>query len=251
MKVLAKKKFLRALLLVSFMMSYATQKADAQTVDLDDFCQRYPLNSRCEGYVPEDSDSTDTLELPLQVVNVHLKVSGPEDEIVVIEIDEETPGDITLSAYHIERAEDDGFFTLSNLLNGAIGAVSPVPIPFDLFRSFTSQASQTEYLAFTPDECMSEMPLMNGQGFQLSDCSIVGTDTLSLSEDIDIRAGFFTLGYTEADLLRAIIFRIGDHEAEFVSDINLDNLCQSFPLNSRCRYWPIAQTVSLTGATHQ
>ncbi|MEL7314854.1 MAG: hypothetical protein AAFN08_07875, partial [Cyanobacteria bacterium J06559_3] len=216
---------------------------------LDEFCQRFPLNSRCEGETPQNSESVDSLEAPLQVVNVHLNVTGSEDEMVVLEIDEETVGDITLSAYHIERTEDDGFFTFSNLLNGAIGAVSPVPIPFDLFQSFTSQASQTEYIAFTPDDCMEQMPLVNGQGFQLADCSIVGTDTLSLSEDVDIRSGFFTLGYIEGALLRAIIFRIGEHDAEFVGALELGNLCQRFPLNSRCRYWPISQTEPLTVAT--
>ena len=227
------------------MLGYMAPKADAQTVDRDELCQRFPLNSRCEGYTPQNSESVDSLETSSQVVNVHLNVTGPEDEMVMLEINEETVGDIRLSAYHIERTEDDGFFTLSNLLNGAIGVVSPVPIPFDLFQSFTSQASQTEYIAFTPDNCMEQMPLMNGQGFQLADCSIVGTDTLFLSEDVDIRSGFFTLGYMEGTLLRAIIFRIDEHEAEFVGASELGDLCQSFPLNSRCRYWPISQTEAL------
>ena len=241
-------KFVSGLLFATALMGCMTETVNAQTVDPDDFCQRYPLNSRCEG-TPESSDSFDSLGAPLQIVEVYLSVTGSEDEIVVIEINEETVGDITLSAYHIERTENDGFFTFSNLLNGAIGALSPVPIPFDIFRSFVSQANQTEYIAFTPDECMAQMPLMNGQGFQLSDCSIVGTDTISLSEDIDIRAGFFTLGYMEADLLRAIIFRIEDHEAEIISNLDLESLCQRFPLNSRCRYWPISHTESLIVAT--
>ena len=238
-------RFLSAFLFASLMLGYTVSKVDAQTVDLDDFCTRFPLNSRCEGYTPQNSESVDSSETSPQVVNVHLNVTGDDDEIVMLEINEETIGDIRLSAYHIEKTEDGGFFTLSNLANGAIGALSPVPIPFDLFRSFTSQASQTEYIAFTPDNCMEQMPLMNGQGFQLADCSIVGTDTLSLSEDVDIRSGFFTLGYIEGTLLRAIIFRIDEHEAEFVGALELGNLCQSFPLNSRCRYWPIAQTEPL------
>ena len=239
-------KFPGTLLLASLMLGYVAPKVDAQTVDLDEFCQRFPLNSRCEGYTPQEPESVNSSEEPLQVVNVHLNVIGPEDEIVVLEINEEIVGNVILSAYHIERAEDDGFFTLSNLANGAISVVSPVPIPFDLFRSFTSQASQTEYLAFTSDDCMEQMPLVNGQGFQLANCSIVGTDTLSLPEEVDIRSGFFTLGYIEGTLLRAIIFRIGEHDAEFMEAAELDNLCQRFPLNSRCRYWPISQTEPLT-----
>ncbi|NER78871.1 MAG: hypothetical protein F6K42_04695 [Leptolyngbya sp. SIO1D8] len=244
MKALINHGFLSGFLLVSIVTNSTIQKANAQTIDLDEFCQRYPLNSRCEGYIPEDSDNVNPSDSPLQIVNVHLNVTGSEDEIVVIELNEETIGNITLSAYHIERTENDNFFSLSNLLNGAIGAVSPVPIPFDLFQSFKSQANQTEYIAFTSDDCMEQLPLINGQGFQLPDCAIVGIDTLSLSEDVDIRAGFFTLGYLEGSLLRAIIFRLEDHDAEFVSDLNIDSLCQTFPLNSRCRYWPISQTES-------
>ena len=242
-------KFLSAFLFASLILGHIAPKADAQTVDHDELCQKFPLNSRCEGYTPQNSESVDSSETSPQVVNVHLNATGDDDEMVMLEINEETVGDIRLSAYHIERTEDDGFFTLSNLLNGAIGVVSPVPIPFDLFQSFTSQASQTEYIAFTPDNCMEQMPLMNGQGFQLADCSIVGTDTLSLSEDVDIRSGFFTLGYIEGTLLRAIIFRIDEHEAEFVGALELGNLCQRFPLNSRCRYWPISPTETLTVAT--
>ena len=244
-------KFWSAFLFASLMLGHTASNVDAQAVDLDEFCTRFPLNSRCEGYTPQDSESTDLSEpspqseSSPQVVNVHLNVTGDDDEIVMLEINEETIGDIRLSAFHIEKTEDGGFFTLSNLVNGAIGAVSPVPIPFDLFQSFTSQASQTEYIAFTPDGCMEQMPLMNGQGFQLADCSIVGTETLSLSEDVDIRSGFFTLGYMEGTLLRAIIFRIDEHEAEFVGASELGDLCQSFPLNSRCRYWPISQTEAL------
>ena len=231
-----------AFLFASLMLCCTVSKADAQTVELDEFCTRYPLNSRCEGYTPQNSESANLSETLLQVFNVHLNVTGDDDEIVMLEINEETMGAIRLSAYHIEKTEDDGFFTLGNLVNGAIGAVSPVPVPFDLFRSFTSQASQTEYIAFTPDDCMEQMPLLNGQGFQLGDCSFVGSDTLSLPQDVDIRSGFFTLGYIEGTLLRAVIFRIDEHEAEFVGASELSNLCQSFPLNSRCRYWPISQT---------
>jgi len=225
-------------------------KVDAQSVDLDEFCQRYPLNSRCEGYTSQNSEGVDSLETSPQVVNVHLDVAGNDDEMVMLEISEETVGDISLSAYHIERSQDNDFFTLSNFLNGVVSVASPIPIPFSLFKSFTSQASQTEYLAFTPDDCMKQMPLLNGQGFQLADCSIVGTDTLSLSEDVDIRSGFFTLGYIEGTLLRAIVFRISEQDAEFEEALKLGNLCQHFPLNSRCRYWPILQTEPTSVSVH-
>lgn len=236
---LVKKSFLKALFIVPIVISGVVERAAAQTIDLNVLCQQFPLNSQCEGYISESPDEVEASREFFQIVNVHLNVNGPEDEIVVLELSEQTIGNITLSAYHVERSENDSFFTLSSLLNGALGAVAPVP--FDLFQSFISQANKTEYIVFTPDGCMKELPLMNAQGLQLADCSIVGTDTLSFSEGIDIRAGYFTLGYTEADLLRAIVFRISNHNAEIISDFDLDNLCQSFPLNTQCRYWPISQ----------
>ncbi|MEO1094095.1 MAG: hypothetical protein AAFX01_04245 [Cyanobacteria bacterium J06638_28] len=236
---LIKKNFLTALFIVPIVTSGMVERATAQTINLNDFCQQFPLNSQCEGHASESSNEVEASKDFFQIVNVYLNVNGSEDEIVVLELSEQTIGNVTLSAYHMERSENDSFFTLSSLLNGALGAVAPVP--FDLFQSFISQANQTEYIVFTPDGCMKELPLMNAQGLQLADCSIVGTDTLSFSEDVDIRAGYFTLGYKEADLLRAIVFRISNHNAEIISDFDLEHLCQSFPLNTQCRYWPISQ----------
>ena len=95
-------RFLSAFLFASLMLGYTVSKVDAQTVDLDDFCTRFPLNSRCEGYTPQNSESVDSSETSPQVVNVHLNVTGDDDDIVMLEFNEETIGDIRLSAYHID-----------------------------------------------------------------------------------------------------------------------------------------------------
>ena len=232
-------KFLNILLFASISLGYIVPRVDAQTVDLDKLCQSFPLNSRCEDYTPQGVQDIDAFERSFQGIQVTLNTNGSDDEMVILEIGDAIVGDITLSAYHLERSEDDGFFNFNNLLDGTIGVLSPVPIPFDLFQAIRSQASQTEYIAFTPDSCTEQVPLVNGRGFQLPECSIVGNNTLSLSREVDIRSGFFTLGYVEGNLLQAIIFRIDEHDAEFVRALETDNLCQSFPLNSRCRYWPL------------
>ena len=238
MRTIMHKGFLRALLFVSIAASYTTQKADAQTVTLDYFCQSYPLNSRCEAYVVENSDRAKQPDLPIQTIRVLLEETGPDNEVVWFEINEETANNVTLSAYHAVKTEG----LLNTLLNGAAGAAIPVPLPFDLFEIYDSQPNQTEYLAFTPDSCQTQPFLINGQGLQSPDCSITGIDTISLSKDIDIRSGFFTLGYTEGSLVQTVTFRIEDHDAEFINQLDIDNLCQNYPLNSQCRYWPISQS---------
>lgn len=232
--------FLKTFLLISIATGAIVQKADAQTFDLDTFCQNYPANSRCEDYVSANPDSLNKPNSPLQVIKIQLETYGSDDEFVWLEINEETVGDITLSAYHMEKTEG----LLFSLLNGAVGAAAPIPIPFDLIQVYDSQSNQTEFIAFTPDSCEAQPLLMNGQGFQQPNCSITGTDTISLSEEVDIRLGFFTLVYTEGDLSRAVTFKIGDHDAEIISELDIDNLCKRFPLNSRCRYWPISEAES-------
>ena len=238
---------LRTLLLMSVVAGFTIQKADAQTVDLDNFCQSYPANSRCEDYIAENPDSFKQPELPPQVIKIQLETYGSDDELIWLEINQEIIGDITLSAYHMEKTEG----LLFSLLNGAVGAAAPIPLPFDLIQTYDSKSNQTEFIAFTPDSCQAQSLQINGQGFPQSNCSITGVDMISLPEDVDIRSGFFTLSYTEGDLLRAITFRISDHDAEFMNEFDLNNLCQRFPLNSQCRYWPISQAESSIDTVNQ
>ncbi|MEL7224375.1 MAG: hypothetical protein AAGL17_05820 [Cyanobacteria bacterium J06576_12] len=217
-------------------MSFTTQKADAQTIDLDTLCQKYSRNSQCENYVAVNSEAaTAESAFPRHAIRIKLNTIGSDNEIILIELREETIGDITLSAYHVEETE--GF--LNTAVNGVVGAF--VPIPVDLFQFYDSNASQTEFLAFTPNSCQDELSLVTDSGSEAANCSIIGADAIALSEDVDIRSGFFTLRYREGDLLRATTFKIGDHDATFVSNIDTNNLCESYPTNSRCRYWPLSQ----------
>jgi|GEM_PF-3865221 hypothetical protein len=212
--------------------------AFAQTIELEVFCTQYPQNSSCEGVSFNDTGQGETLDQTSQLIQVQLSTSGPDDELIWIAIRHNEVSQITeLSAYHSKRLES----FLNQLLNGALGAVA-VPLPFDLFNIYNLQEHRTEYLAFTSDACQAHPQIVNGRGWQQADCTIAGNGTITLPEDVDIRAGYFTLGYIENDLIKAVIFRLEDQQATFVGDTNLDDLCQQFPLNSRCRFWPISSS---------
>ena len=225
---------------LSLVILAMAQKAEAQTPDLDNLCQKYPLNSRCESYVADNPQTLNNLSGPPQALIVQLDTVGSDTELVLIELNQEDLNSVTVSAHHMERFE--GSDLLSSVLNGGIeAAASGIPVPFDLFNFYESVSSHPEYLAFTPDNCQIQPSLVNGLIFQDSNCSITGVDNLSLSEEIDIRSGTFTLGYTEGDLIRVIAFRLRDHNTVFADELETEQLCQRYPLNFRCRYWPISQ----------
>lgn len=227
---------LGACLLAAIMTGDPTQKAIAQDVDPDTLCQNYPFNSRCEGYVPTDPEAYHDAHFLRQAIKIQLETTGSNDEFILIDIQEEIGGDITLSASHTERFEG----ILTDLL-GLAEIASPVPVPLDLFQLYERRTHPTEYIAFTPDSCQTQPPLINGQTFQSADCSITGIDAIELPDDVDIRLGFFTLGYTEKDLIQTVTFRLEQQDSEFVDEGDINNLCERFPLNSQCRYWPISQ----------
>ncbi|MEM9119958.1 MAG: hypothetical protein AAGD09_19045 [Cyanobacteria bacterium P01_F01_bin.56] len=225
----------------SVLITLAEHKVEAQIVDLNDFCQKFPQNSRCEGYISSNSNN---LPVNSQTLIVQLETVGSDAESILIEVEQETIGDISLSVVHVERFEGEEL--LSGLLNGGVEAVaSGIPIPFDVFEFYESVSTRPEYLAFTPDSCQIQPSLFNDLLIQDNGCSIIGTDNLSLSEKFDIRSGTFTIGYSEGALVRLIAFRIRDHNTEFANALETDRLCQSYPLNSHCRYWPISQDESL------
>ncbi|MGF1570484.1 MAG: hypothetical protein ACFCVD_20820 [Nodosilinea sp.] len=208
----------------------------AQTTELDEFCSRYPENSRCENYAPNPSDPEESLDRSnRQLIRVQLNTTGPDDEFVWIALQRDEVNRATeLTAYSSHR--------LDSFLNQFIGQA--VPLPIDVFKIYNFQDQQTAYLSFTSDACQSQPQLGNGGGLQEADCAITGNGAITLPEDVDIRAGFFTLGYTDNDLVKAVIFRLEDQEAAFVDEADLDNLCQNFPLNSRCRFWPLTSSSS-------
>lgn len=212
----------------------------AQTVEVDEFCSKYPENSRCEHYEVSDPGSSDSIDLSnRQLIRVQLNSSGSDDDFIWIGLQRDEVNQSTeLTAYHSVRLDS----TLDQILGGAIGAAIPVPLPIDIVQLYDFQEQQTEYLSFTPDTCQSEPQIANGRGFQEADCALIGEGAINLPEDVDIRDGFFALGYTDNDLIKAVIFRLEDQEATFVGNTDLDELCQSFPLNSRCRYWPLTSS---------
>ena len=215
----------------------------AQTVELDEFCSRYPENSRCESYESSNPASGESIALSdRQLIQVQLNSTGSDDDFIWISLQRDEVNQSTeLTAYHSTRLDS----ALDRILGGALGAASPIPIPIDIVQLYDFQEQRTEYLSFTPDACQSEPQIANGRGFQEADCAIIGDGAVNLPEDVDIRAGFFALGYTDNDLIKAVIFRLEEQEATFVGDSNLDTLCQSFPLNSRCRYWPLTPSTNV------
>lgn len=227
----------KTLAFAAIMLGHTAPQAVAQPTDINNFCRKYSENARCENFVAISSETANTDISPSQVIRVQFDTTGSDREIVLIELIEKTIGDITLAAYHVEETE--GF--LQTLTNGAVGAVLPVPIPFDVIQVYNSSTSQTNFLAFTPDSCAGDPFMVNNPTSDVANCSVIGTDTIAFSEDVDIRSGAFTLRYTEGDLVRALTFRIGDHNTSFVGETDIDSLCENFPLNSRCRYWPISQ----------
>ncbi|MBE9140068.1 hypothetical protein IQ254_23205 [Nodosilinea sp. LEGE 07088] len=215
----------------------ATPITLAQTTEPEEFCLRYPENSSCENYEPSHAAQGESGDLAhRQLIQVQLNSTGPDDEFIWISLQRDEVNLATeLTAYHSQRLNS----SLNQILGGALGAVA-IPMPIEVFQIFYNfQDQRTEYLSFTSDSCQNQPPIANGGGFQQADCAIAGNGTINLPENVDIRAGYFTLGYTENSLIKAIIFRLEDQSSSFVGDLNLDQLCQSFPLNSRCRYWPL------------
>jgi hypothetical protein len=212
----------------------------AQTAELDEFCSRYPENSRCENYEVSNPDPGESIDLSdSQLIQVQLNSTGSNDGFIWISLQRDEVNQTTeLTAYHSVRLDS----TLDQILGGALGATSPIPIPIDIFQLYDFREQRTEYLSFTPESCQSEPQIANGRGFEEADCAIIGNGAINLSEDVDIRAGFFALGYTDNDLIKAVIFRLEDQDASFVGEQDLDQLCQRFPLNSRCRYWPLTSS---------
>jgi hypothetical protein len=81
-----------------------------------------------------------------------------------------------------------------------ISALAPVPI---LEHSWYDHP--TSRTVFTPDTCSQPSP---SSPTPASDCSITGTDTVTLPAGVNIDQGKFTLEYTESKLVRTVTFRV-------------------------------------------
>lgn len=216
-----------ALVMIATVLLNSTvlQKAQAREVDLDTLCSKFPLNSRCQGYkspsrVAKSSavagretsaaaeDATAVGQDP-QVIKLKLKTSGPDNEWIKIEMKENS-----VKLLHTTRSNRG----ISQLFNGALGAVSPVPLPGFNFSKWSDHP--TTRVVFEPDSCslMRRLKHLESSTQQIGEtsgspsCTITGTDIVNLSEGMDIRSGRFSIEYQEGDLLRTITFRIPAEE---------------------------------------
>jgi hypothetical protein len=82
----------------------------------------------------------------------------------------------------------------------AISALAPVPI---LEHSWYDHP--TSRTVFTPDTCSQPLPSSRSPA---SDCSITGTDTVTLPAGVNVDQGKFTLEYTESKVVRTVTFRV-------------------------------------------
>ncbi len=81
-----------------------------------------------------------------------------------------------------------------------VSALAPVPI---LEHSWYDHP--TSRVVFVPDTCAQSSPSSQPPA---SDCSVTGTDTVTLPPGINVDQGKFTLEYTESKLVRTVTFRV-------------------------------------------
>lgn len=201
-KIVVAKKLRRLALIMTaavFVNSLGGQNVYAQEIDLDTLCQKFPLNSRCQGYKSPARQAS-------QVIKLRLKTSGADNEWIRLERNENT-----VKLLHTTRAKT----VFSRVLNGLAGA-APVPVP-RVFNFYQWYDHPTTRVAFKPDSCtlLQRLKLLNNSVSKSNQvngsppsCAITGTDSVLLAEGMDIRRGQFTIEYKEGDLLRSITFRI-------------------------------------------
>lgn len=227
--------------------SMVAQKIYAQTVNLNNLCQKHLLSSGCAGYtspLPTKNDSKLAANKTRKTIKMRLKNPGSDYEWLRIEIDGNT-----VKPIHTIRTSRN----FTGLVNSALGAVSPVPLPSVRFDKWLD--APTTRVVFQPDSCSTppppqvpqnlspqenqqvspplqspqdstapvnqSPPLQSAQNtpFQanqkncIPSCAIEGTDSVVLPKGTDVRQGRFTIEYTEGDFLRTITFRIRDEGA--------------------------------------
>lgn len=191
-------------------VSSSKSQADVPKVDLDTLCSKFPLNSRCKDYVSSSREEVTAAasQVP-EIIKLKLDTSGPDNEWIRIERSENT-----VKLIHTTRAKA-GF---SGAVDGVIGAVSPIPIPFGInFHRWNDHT--TTRIVFEPDNCNQISNIQVAQPDKLS-CTITGKNTLSLPNGMEIREGRFTIEYTENELLRTITFRIPTKDSRVAKDRN-------------------------------
>lgn len=214
----------------------------AQEGDPDTLCQRSPHNSQCENHASSPEVMPVAENQVDYVLRVQLDTSGQDDEwvLVVLKFTPDEAAGMDMGAYHATTFATNSLLT--RILNGALGFVQ-FPIPFR-FSDYADTEHGTRYIAFTPDSCQTGIAQVYEQGLGASDCTISGVAPLTLPADADIRHGLVTLVYTEDSLIRSVTFRLTDQEVIIENEAELANLCQQYPLNTRCRYYPLQQAQS-------
>lgn len=141
-----------------------------------------------------------------ETIKLRLNVSGPDNEWIRIEFNDNKTGQTVLSAYHTKRVKRSFESALANGLLGfgaeelasevIDGYDGPVPLPSVNFHRWSDH--ETLRLAFRPDTCTKNM----------SNCGTQGKTSIVLPNGTDIRRGRLTIEYAEEDLIRTITFRL-------------------------------------------
>ncbi len=199
MTILFAKKLVRLALITTaivFVNGMLLQKVHARKVDLNTFCQKFPLNSRC---------LIDKLTVQTQVIKLRLKTSGERNEWIRIEISGNT-----VKLLHTTR--DKSF--VSDILNN-LASLAPVPYLPDIFNFYNWYDHPTIGVAFESNSCIllqrlksKKSVLTNSRISGFPSCTITGTDSVVLTTGMDIHYGQFTIVYKENNLVRSITFRI-------------------------------------------
>lgn len=190
------------------------QPTQAETIELDYLCQRFPLNSRCKDYKPPQAESEPNSAQ--QVLKIRLDKDGPNNEVIRIEINGNT-----VRLLHTTQVVAG----ISRLINAGLGA-APIPIPFDI-NFYNWRDHQTLRSSFEPDTCPARtavVPVSAVQSVALpadaivvpvisqstlpTACTVTGIDQLVLPPEMDMYAGQFMVEYAERKTVRSIKFRL-------------------------------------------
>lgn len=189
----------------------ATEQPAADQPATDQPATDQPAAPHSQDMSPAD-DSAD------RILKVKLRISGPDNEWVRIEMNNNGNGETTLRAYHTKRVKQALWsFVATNLLGAGAAELTnqlidgydgPTPTPDITFYRWVDHP--TRQLTFIPDSCSQEAStfLESTHPLERPSCAITGTESLTLPSQTDIHAGLFIIEYREEDLLRSIAFRI-------------------------------------------
>ena len=185
--------------------SFAVSSAVTQEIDRQTLCDRFPLNSRCEDYQSTETESkiyqldrnsfcdkfssnSKCQQPATEIVKLNLDSLGENEEWIWIEKQANK-----IKLLHTTKVKDA---LVSGALNGALGALVPIPLPFVEANKYNWEDSRVTQVAFTSDSC------------QTNSCTITGTDSLTLPKRTNIYGGLFTISYQEKELKRSLEFRV-------------------------------------------